>query len=254
MFGRAAPTYDQIGPRFFARFGRGLVAAADPAPGANVLDVATGRGAGLIPAAERVGPTGHVIGIDLSEGMIAETTARLEQMHLAQAEVRQMDAEHLAFPDETFDVVLCGFSLFFLSDPARALTMFRRVLRPGGRLAVSTWGRDDERWAWLGEFRQKYGRPEFRPPAAGLAFNQPEAMAAALTDAGLSAVQVIEDEAEFYYADEDEWVAVQWSTGMRGFLEMTPPEARERMLAEASARVRAIQQPEGIPHRIWALY
>src|SRR5262249_48963717 len=130
-FDRAAATYDQVGPRFFAHFGRGLVAAADPPPGASVLDVATGRGACLFPAAKRVGPAGRVAGIDLAEGMVAETAAQIERMHLAQAEVRRMDAEHLDFPDVTFDVVLCGFALFFFADLAGTLGEFWRVLKPG---------------------------------------------------------------------------------------------------------------------------
>ena len=67
VFGRAAPIYDRIGPRFFAHFGRRLVELAEVPSGARVLDVATGRGAALFAAAEAVGRHGHVTGIDLSE-------------------------------------------------------------------------------------------------------------------------------------------------------------------------------------------
>ncbi len=65
IFGRAAPTYDRVGPRFFTYFGSRLVDIAHIPVGAKVLDVASGRGAVLFPAVARVGAAGSVIGIDL---------------------------------------------------------------------------------------------------------------------------------------------------------------------------------------------
>ncbi len=60
-----------------------------------------------------MGPSGHVIGIDLAEGMARETQMEIQRRGLRQAEARQMDAEHLTFPNSSFDFVLCGFSLQF---------------------------------------------------------------------------------------------------------------------------------------------
>ena len=77
IFDRAATTYGQVGPRFFSHFGRRLVELAQIPGGAKVLDVATGRGALLFPAAESVGPHGHVTGIDISESMVQETAKEL---------------------------------------------------------------------------------------------------------------------------------------------------------------------------------
>jgi SAM-dependent methyltransferase len=62
-----------------------------------------------------------------------------------------MDAEKLDFPDTTFDAVLCGYAIFFFPNVLQALAEFRRVLKPGGLLAVSTQGTADERWQWWGE-------------------------------------------------------------------------------------------------------
>jgi len=70
VFGRAASTYDRIGPQVFAHFGQRLVERAQLAPGAAVLDVVAGRGAVLFPAAQQVGPAGRVTGIDLSAAMV----------------------------------------------------------------------------------------------------------------------------------------------------------------------------------------
>ena len=103
VFNRAASTYDRIGPRVFSHFGQRLVDVVHLAPGAHVLDVATGRGAVLFPAATQVGPHGRVIGIDVSEAMVQETAAELHRAAGLQAEVRQMDAAQLDFPEASFD-------------------------------------------------------------------------------------------------------------------------------------------------------
>ncbi|MCA1553686.1 MAG: methyltransferase domain-containing protein, partial [Chloroflexi bacterium] len=133
VFGRAAATYDTVGPHFFAVLGRRLVEVADVPRGARVLDVATGRGAVLFP---------------LAEPMVQATDEEIVRRGIRNADVRVMDAEKLQFADETFDVVTCGFAIFFLSDVQRGFSEFRRVLKPGGRIALSTWGEDDTRWSW----------------------------------------------------------------------------------------------------------
>ncbi len=156
VFSRAAVTYDQVGPRFFSYFGQRLVELAQLPKGARVLDVAVGRGAVLFAAAEQVGPDGSVIGIDLAEPMVDQTAAEARRRGLANVEVRQMDAEQLAFPDSSFGAVLCGFALFFFPHLDLALSEFIRVLKPLGWVAASTWGKDDERWSWLQEINKAY--------------------------------------------------------------------------------------------------
>jgi SAM-dependent methyltransferase len=85
-FGRAAPTYDRVGPAFFAYFGRRLAEVAALRWGERVLDVATGLGAALFPTADAIGPSGSVVGVDLAEPMVQELTA----------EIRRRGLEHLA--------------------------------------------------------------------------------------------------------------------------------------------------------------
>ena len=255
LFSRAASEYDQVGPRFFAHFGRRLVEVAQVAAGESVLDVAAGRGAALFPAAGQVGPGGRVVGIDLAQGMVDETSTAIRAQGLTNAEARRMDAEHLDFPDATFDVVLCGFAVFFFPNLTATLAEFRRVLKPGGRLAVSTWGRDDERWAWLEGLWQKHMPAQFRQsPAAATAFNQPRAMRALFQDNGVTPVDCVEEGVEFFYANEEEWMAVQWTHGMRYLLESASPADREQIRAEAFEHMRPQHTLTGIPHRLGVLY
>ena len=155
VFTRSASSYEHI--RYFPIYGEWLVDTAQIPAGATVLDVACGRGAVLFPAAQRVGAKGKVIGIDLADGMARETDSEIKRRGLTQAEARQMDAETLDFPASFFDFVLCGFSVQFFPHLDRALTEFRRVLKPGGRVAVTTWGDDDSRWDGFDAMRTAYG-------------------------------------------------------------------------------------------------
>src|SRR5512145_2893888 len=111
VFGRAASTYDRVGPRMFSIFGDRLVERARLCYGAQVLDTAAGRGAVLLPAAHAVGPEGFVTGIDISPEMVAGLCAEIERGRINNADVQVMDAEQLQFVGGSFDAVLCGLSI-----------------------------------------------------------------------------------------------------------------------------------------------
>jgi O-methyltransferase/aklanonic acid methyltransferase len=110
--------------------------------------VAAGRGAVLFPAAERVGPRGRVVGVDLAPGMVDETQSAIARRGVANPEMRLMDAEALAFEDGSFDRVLCSFAVFWFPNLDRALDVMRRVLRPGGTVGFAFTRGADPRWSW----------------------------------------------------------------------------------------------------------
>jgi len=137
-FDRAAKDWDTVIP-FFETFAQYRVDAAALRQGQRVLDVASGRRACLRVAAERVGPTGYVLGVDLSRTMIDLARQDLADFDgpAGSVEVRVGDSEHLDLADDSFDVVLCGFGVFFFPDPSAALSECRRVLRNDGRFVAS---------------------------------------------------------------------------------------------------------------------
>lgn len=251
VFGRAASIYDRVGPRFFTHFGRRLADLAGLQSGDAVLDVATGRGAVLFAAAARVGPRGRVNGIDLSEAMVAETAREIVQRQLRHVNVRVMDAERLDFPEAEFDAVLCGFALFFFPNVERAMAEFHRVLRPGSRLAVMTWGEADSRWSWWDDLLKAYmTRVRLRTNA----LDKPGDVDVTMRSGGFARVQVLEETTEFVYADEEEWWATLWSHGGRASLERLSPDALERFKRDAFNRMRAQRAPNGYHEDFRVLY
>jgi ubiquinone/menaquinone biosynthesis C-methylase UbiE len=132
---QAAAEYDRAFAHVTAHFMPFLLQAAHIAPGMRVLDIATGTGLSAEAALAAVGPTGHVVAADVSPAMAEQARERLGKAPNASVSVE--DGQALSFADGSFDAVLCNLGLMFFPDPVRGLSEFRRVLRPGGRVAVS---------------------------------------------------------------------------------------------------------------------
>ena len=131
----AAALYDEAFAHVTAYFMPFLLRAAGVAPGMRVLDIATGTGLSAEAALAVVGPTGHVSAADISPSMVSKARERLGNTPNVSLSVE--DGQALSFPDASFDAVLCNLGLIFFPDPVQGLAEFRRVLRPGRRVAVS---------------------------------------------------------------------------------------------------------------------
>jgi SAM-dependent methyltransferase len=107
--------------------------AAGVVSGSKVLDVCTGHGVLALAAINR---GANVCALDFAEAMIAAA-----RRNVPASECRQGDAQNLPYPDDTFDAVVCGYGIIHVPEPDRALAEMRRVLRPGGRAAISVWQR-----------------------------------------------------------------------------------------------------------------
>lgn len=263
IFDGAASTYGHVGPRFFSHFGRRLIEVAQIPSDANVLDVATGRGALLFPAIESIGPQGSIIGIDLSEKMVHETNKELVNMGTGKnVKLRQMDAEHLQFPDDSFDHVLCGFAIFFFPQLDKAMAEFRRVLKPKGYICVSTFDKTfEEEWDWFYEIVERYlpsnpdekekseVDPEYKP-----VFNTPDGLKEIMTRAGFDMPQVFSETADFIYATEDAFWATLWSIGSRGTLEeieqKTGAEGLQKFKLDVFKKFDELKQDDGLHQQI----
>jgi len=139
-YGAAADHYDRAALSFWDRYGAATVARLPLAAGDAVLDLCCGTGASAIPSARAVGPGGRVIGVDLAEPMLELARARAAREGLANIEFRRGDATRTGLPDAGFDAVVCVFGVFFAPDMAAFTAGMWRLVRPGGVLAVTTWG------------------------------------------------------------------------------------------------------------------
>ncbi len=121
-----------------------LIELAHVEPGMRVLDVATGTGEPALTAAQIVGPSGSVLALDASDGMLAVARDRAAAQGLANVEFRQGDAEHAALPDGEFDAILSRWGIFFFLDLVPSLAALRRTLTQRGRFAAAVWGPPDQ--------------------------------------------------------------------------------------------------------------
>jgi len=247
LFNLVAPEYDTVGPRGFAHFGRRLVELAGVEPGHRVLDVATGRGAVLFPAAERAGAGGEVVGVDLAEEMVAATAREIATRNVV-ARTVVMDAEALDFPGDSFDRVFCGFGIMFLPDRPRAIGEFRRVLRRGGRAAVSTW-RDSNAEELHGALVQ-LGIDAPRQPGW---ITDPEALGSVLHGGGFDDVEVAVDPHVLVYADVDEYLATARTTGVRRLLDRLDAATWGALREVLAARLEPYRGPGGLHVPVSAL-
>ncbi|MGD9705937.1 MAG: class I SAM-dependent methyltransferase [Acidimicrobiia bacterium] len=249
VFDRAAPTYDEVAGAYHEHFGERLVELAGVRRGDAVLDVGCGRGAVLVPAARRVGRAGRAVGVDISPEMVRLARSRVDAAAL-DVELNVMDGEQLDVPEGSFTVVLCGFGIFFMPDPTRAVAGFHRALAPDGTVALSTWGAEDEHWSWEDELfadvvvdRRAVQRP----------FDRVSDLEALLGDAGFGDVEVRTEHHDVRLTDADEWWAWKWSYSLRGLLEQMSPDRLEHIRREAADRISAMAADGEIPLRLEAL-
>ena len=251
VFDRAAPTYDRVGEAYHAHFARRLVDLADVPPGADVIDVACGRGAVLLAVADTAG---SVTGVDVSPAMIELAGADLRAAGLDAFDLRVMDAEQLQFPDASFDVLTAAFMLFFLPDPEQAAAEFRRLLRPGGQIAVSTWADEDPRWAWeddlLPATATATGTPRRR--AVQRPFDRAEDVTELLAGAGFRQLRAYREETEIHFATEQQWWEWHWSFSLRGLLEQLDRAEVDAIRDASFERMVGLRTPAGYPMRLTA--
>jgi SAM-dependent methyltransferase len=165
--------YRQHEDRFeemFRPFGRAIFECAEPQPGERVLDIGCGYATTTIEAARQVGPSGSVVGVDISSEMFAVARQRLADARVDNVALVEADAQVAAFDAASFDLVISRFGTMFFDDPAAAFANLAQALRPGGRLAFTCW-REPHLTEWaavaVGVAVKLLGRPPQLGPAGG---------------------------------------------------------------------------------------
>lgn len=191
--GEQAELYEErFVPALFAQWVDPVLDAARVAAGQDVLDVACGTGIVARHAADRVGATGHVTGVDLNAAMLA-VASRLRP----DVTWRQGDAAALPFDDDSFDVVTCQSAAMFFPDVVAALREMGRVTRPGGAVAVQAFDLREDQPAygpWIAMVGRHVGEDALRMLGAYWVLGDRDTMRARCAQAGLRVTAVHDHE------------------------------------------------------------
>ncbi len=239
-YNAAADHFDAPPLSFWDRVGRRTVERLAPAPGDRVLDVGCGSGASALPAAQAVGPEGRVIGVDLAESLLEKARDKAERLRLRNAEFRYGDMTDLDFPDASFDAVVCVFAIFFAPDMEAQIAKLWRLVRPGGRLAVTTWGPDPfepgGRTFWDAV---RFVRPDlvndFRPWDR---ITQPDAVTRLFLDGGAAAPGVAAEAGVQPLGCVEDWWTIALGAGFRWTIDQLSPDEARRVREANLARLR----------------
>lgn len=228
VYSRLASATVPESPNYWQYFGSRLIEHARIPEGATVLDIGTGPGSVLIPAAKRVSIHGLGIGVDIDFGWFRHVRPELQKHNIRNTTLAQMDAVNLGFVNGKFDHVLCGFLGwdycfdFFemqFTGPDVRLSEITRVLRDGGLVTISSWERQED-LDWLGEHFQRHfpayvadQREEAGHPLIVYSKENAEGLEWILRDGGYQDIEIITETEQFVSTDEEEWWGQVWGTG-----------------------------------------
>jgi ubiquinone/menaquinone biosynthesis C-methylase UbiE len=239
-YNAAADHFDDEPLAFWARLGRRTIERLAPPPGARILDIGCGTGASALPAAEAVGLAGRVIGVDLAERLLEIARRKAERLRLSNVELVAADMEHLAYPNGHFDAIVSVFSLFFVPDMVAVLRDLWRMLRPGGRLAVTSWGArmfEPGTSAWWSAVREE--RADLVPTVSPWdRIATPEKMRALLREAGIEGAEIVAEDSVQPLPSPEDWWSIVLGSGFRWTVEQLGPEAAARVRAVNLATLR----------------
>jgi SAM-dependent methyltransferase len=190
-----------------------LIRELAPRSGETVLELGAGTGETGFEAAELLGADGRLISTDFSSDMVEVARRRGTELGLSNLDYRVVDAERIKLDTGSLDGVLCQSTYMLVADPAAALAETRRVLRPGGRLALSVWGAPERNpWASIAAMIliERGHVPPPEPGAPGVFSLASEERTAALLDgAGFASVRTEQVPVRFAFrdlADYERWV------------------------------------------------
>jgi ubiquinone/menaquinone biosynthesis C-methylase UbiE len=239
-YNAAADTYDASPLGFWDYFGRRTIELASLPSGSRVLDVCCGAGASALPAAEAIGPTGNVTGVDLAKQLLELAQAKAVQRGLSNVEFEVGDMLSLRFPVASFDAVVCVFGIFFVPDMAKAVGELRSRVRRGGKLAVTTWGpnfcepANDAFWCSIKNVRPDLYKG-FNPWDR---INDPAGLRKVLGEGGVASLNIIAENRLHPINSTEDWWAIVLGSGYRGTIEQLTQAEREKVKQANLAFIR----------------
>lgn len=244
--------------RQLAILGAAAMRSLAPAAGERILDIGCGCGETSYALAERVGATGAVVGVDISEPMLAVARQRSGTPGSATPDFLQADAQTADLGEAGFDAVFSRFGVMFFNDPATAFANIRRALKPGGRLAFVCWRPMAEN-PWMRVPMEAAlpllpPQPPADPTAPGpFAFADFERVRGILDEAGFSAVLITPFGAQIGSGDLDETLALALRVGPLARALRENPDHAGEIADVVRAALAAYVTPKGVlmPAAVW---
>jgi ubiquinone/menaquinone biosynthesis C-methylase UbiE len=230
-YNAAADFYDASPLGFWDYFGRKTIEHLSLQNGSRVLDVCCGTGASALSAAEFVGPEGKVIGVDVARALLELAQAKAAQRSLGNAQFELGDLLSLRFPNESFDAAVCVFGIFFVPYMAAGVRELWRCVRPGGRLAVTTWGpnlfepANSAFWASIKDVRADLYKG-FNPWDR---ISDPASLMTVMRDGGVESATIADENRLHPISSVEDWWTIVLGSGYRGTIEQLNPSELERV-------------------------
>lgn len=254
FFTKVTPLYDEEEPRFFNYFGNRLEEQIEIKPNCHILDIACGRGAVTLNILKNNSNI-NLTGIDLCAGMVETLKKDLDGLDFSNVEIKEMDAEHLDFDDNSFDYVFCGFGVFFFPDFNKAFKEIHRVLKRDGIFAFSTF-KGFQEYNLLQDILERYvfQQPDQIVSASKKTFNNKENIQKILKSNGLDTIKILDEKKTFIYKDKEQWWNKQLSHGMRRKIDEIDKNKIEEFKQEVFSRLDTVKTDKGFELYIDVLY
>ncbi|AFY37396.1 Methyltransferase type 11 [[Leptolyngbya] sp. PCC 7376] len=229
IFNTAADTFDHPTLSFWNRFGQNTVDNLALKEGDRVLDVCSGSGASAMPAAEKVGSTGKVISVDLANSLLDLARQKATQQGLDNIEFRCGDFTELGYPDNHFDAIICVFGIFFVDDMQAALRELLRMLRPGGKLVITSWGNNvfEPGNSLFKQTVRAVNQNFFAKPLPWESIKTPQSLEKLLLSADATQIEIISESIAHPLNKPEDWWTMMLGGGFRGVIEKLDPEIRQ---------------------------
>ena len=244
-FDMASEGYDCPSLRFFVESASWLIKNMQLKGNENLLDIATGTGNVAIAAAREL-RNGNVTGIDLSEKMLQRAALKAHEMNLRNVTFKRCDIEDMGFENNIFDTACCAFGMFFLPDMDNGLKCISKALKPGGKLAITSFAPSlmQPLRGMLLDGIKRYG---VEPPSLSwMRLDTPDKINTLLSRSGFLNIQVQSKQMGYYLKDSLQWQDVLWNSGYRGLLSQLSGEDLNQFLNEHLRAVDSVSDENGI--------
>ncbi len=244
-FDTVAQGYDHPSLYFFPETAKRMVEHLQLEADNKLLDVCTGTGVVALTAAEQL-HSGKVTGIDLSSGMLKQARYKAADKNLSNTEFIQMDLDELDLPERAYDVATSSFGLFFLEDMTHALGNIARKVKPGGKLAISTF--TGEAFSPMADIFIRHFEETGRqvPSLSWKRLSTHELIQEQFNAVGIDDIKIHHEPLGYQMTSADMWWDVVWNAGWRSLLNMMSEEEQQQFKTHHMKEIEALLGDEGV--------